>query len=392
MTSKRRFFLSLISTVVVFYLAAGPMMTRVSGQGGYSQLSIFHEVFSMVRDSYVDPVNIDRTMSAAERGLLEGLDGDSAYLDDLDFKAYTAGKRGPANPGIVLGRRFGFLTVIASIPGSAARKAGVKSGDFIKAIDGKHTHNLSVFAGERLLDGDPGSIVKVSIFKTGGDTNDVELVRERAGAVAASTARMLDANLGYLVVPEFGAETPARVKDSVRSLVSQGAKSLVVDLRGSARGDLTLGPKIAELFLAQGVITKLASRGAADQVIEAKAGAAAFSGPLAILIDRGTAGAAEIVAGALGERATLVGENTYGRATIQKPFPLPSGGGLVLTVSRYLTASGIPILGKGVAPKVAARNPETLDLFGTPTKDPILDKAIETLKGGAAKTEPAASE
>ncbi|MEO5763178.1 MAG: S41 family peptidase, partial [Vicinamibacteria bacterium] len=131
---------------------------------------------------------------------------------------------------------------------------------------------------------------------------------------------------------------------------------------------------------------RIASR-LGEQMLNASDVARSYTGPLAILVDRGTAGAAEVAAAFLveSERGSLFGENTFGRAGIQKQIPLESGGGLVLTVSRYLTPKGQSINGKGITPKNLVRNPETLDVYGTPGKDPVLDKAIESLKAVPAK-------
>ena len=386
MTSRSRFALSLASTAFVLYLASGPLMRKALGDTGYTQLSIFHEVVSMIRETYVDPVNMDRTLEAAEAGLLEALDGDSGYLDATEFKELQSGKRGVADTGIVLGRRFGFLTVVATRPASPARKAGIKAGDFIKFIDGKHTHGLTVVKGERLLAGDPGTPVKIAIFKSGTEATETALVREKPAA-GVPVARLLDGGVGYLAVSDLGDSALTSVRSSLQDLQAQGASSLILDLRSSASGPLGNAAPLAELFIKGGVVAKLASRNAAEQTLVAKETTRPFTGPLALLVDRGTAGASEIAAGCLIDsgRAALFGENTFGRAGIQKPIPLDSGGGLLLTVSRYLTPKGQPINGKGLTPKTLVRNPESPDLFGTPGKDPVLDKAIETLKAGALK-------
>ena len=386
MTSRSRFALSLASTAFVLYLASGPLMRKALGDTGYTQLSIFHEVVSMIRETYVDPVNMDRTLEAAEAGLLEALDGDSGYLDATEFKELQSGKRGVADTGIVLGRRFGFLTVVATRPASPARKAGIKAGDFIKFIDGKHTHGLTVVKGERLLAGDPGTPVKIAIFKSGTEATETALVREKPAA-GVPVARLLDGGVGYLAVSDLGDSALTSVRSSLQDLQAQGASSLILDLRSSASGPLGNAAPLAELFIKGGVVAKLASRNAAEQTLVAKETTRPFTGPLALLVDRGTAGASEIAAGCLIDsgRAALFGENTFGRAGIQKPIPLDSGGGLLLTVSRYLTPKGQPINGKGLTPKTLVRNPESPDLFGTPGKDPVLDKALETLKAGALK-------
>ncbi len=386
MTSRSRFALSLASTALVLYLASGPLMRRALGDTGYTQLSIFHEVVSMIRDTYVDPVNMDRTLDAAESGLLEALDGDSGYLDVAEFKEFQTGKRGAADTGIVLGRRFGFLTVVATRPDSPARKAGIKAGDYIKTIDGKHTHGLSVARGERLLEGDPGTPVKVAIFKSGTDAVESALVRERPMASPA-VSRLLDGSVGYIAVSDLSDSVAASLKTTVSGLQAQGATALVLDLRSSATGPLKNSVALAELFIKGGVVAKLATRNAPEQTLLASDVSRPFNGPLAILVDRGTAGAAEIAAACLADsdRATLFGENTYGRAGVQKQIPLESGGGLLLTVSRYMTPKGQPINGKGLVPKTFVRNPESFEAYGAPGKDPVLDKALESLKAMAHK-------
>ena len=386
MTSRSRFVLSLLSTALVLYLASGPLMRRALGDTGYTQLSIFHEVVSMIRDSYVDPVNMDRTLDAAESGLLEALDGDSGYLDVEDFKTLQAGKRAPADTGIVLGRRFGFLTVVATRPDSPARKAGIKAGDYIKTIDGKHTHGLTVVKGERLLEGETGTSVKVAIFKSGTDATETAVVRERP-AVSPPVSRLLDGGVGYIAVSDVSDGVASTLKTTIAGLQAQGAKALVLDLRSSATGPLKNAVALSELFIKGGVVAKLATRNAPEQTLVASETSATYGGPLVILVDRGTAGAAEIAAGCLNdsERATLFGENTFGRAGVQKQIPLESGGGLLLTVSRYLTPKGQPINGKGLTPKTLVRNPESPEAFGALGKDPVLDKAVEALKAAALK-------
>src|SRR6187549_2838218 len=386
MTSRSRFVLSLASTVFVIYLASGPLMRRALGDTGYTQLSIFHEVVSMIRDSYVDPVNLDRTLDAAESGLLEALDGDSGYLNAEEFKALQAGKRSPAGTGIVLGRRFGFLTVVATRPDSPARKAGIKAGDYIKTIDGKHTHGLTVVKGERLLEGEPGTPVKVAIFKSGTDAVESAMVRERP-APSSPAARLLEGGVGYIAVTDLNDGLATALKASIASLQSQGARALVVDLRSAASGPLQNAVAFSEIFIKGGVVAKLATRNAPEQTLVASEAARAYTGPLAILVDRGTAGAAEIAAACLADsdRAALYGETTFGRAGVQKQIPLESGGGLLLTVSRYLTPKGQPINGKGLVPKTLVRNPESLEAMGAPGKDPVLDKALESMKAAALK-------
>ena len=387
MTSRVRFALSLASTVFVLYLASGPLMRRALGDTGYTQLSIFHEVVSMIRDSYVDPVNMDRTLDAAESGLLEALDGDSGYLDAEEFKTFTTVKRAAGETGIVLGRRFGFLTVVAARPGSPAARAGIKAGDFIKTLDGRHTHNLTVTKGERMLSGAPGTTVKVGIFKSGTEAVESVVTREVLSS-ALPVSRMLADGVGYLAVPDVSDDVAASVKTSLAGLQAQGARAIVLDLRSSATGPIKNAVTIDQGFVKGGVVARLLSRTTPEVTLVAPDTPALFVGPLAVLVDRGTAGAAELAAACLSEseRATLFGENTFGRSGIQKAVPLESGGGLVLTVSRYVTPKSKPINGKGLAPKNLVRSPESPADFGVPGKDATLDKALESLKSSVLKT------
>ena len=160
MSARVRLFIALVSTGIVGYIALGSVLGRVLGDTSYSQLTVFNEVVRLVLDSYVDPVNVDRAMAGAELGLTEALDGDSAYLDAEDLKAYQQPvKESDADLGVVLSRRYGFLAVVAPRLGSPAARAGVRAGDIIKTIDGRHSRTVSVPDGERLLRGAPGSTV-----------------------------------------------------------------------------------------------------------------------------------------------------------------------------------------------------------------------------------------
>ncbi len=386
MTSRSRFVLSLASTAIVLYLASGPLMRQALGDTGYTQLSIFHEVVSMIRDSYVDPVNMDRTLDAAESGLLEALDGDSGYIEPDEFKALQTARPAPADTGIVLGRRFGFLTVVATRPDSPARRLGIKAGDFIKTIDGKHTHGLTVARGQRLLEGEPDTAVTVAIFKAGTEAVESSLVREKPRQTPP-VSRLLDGGIGYIALADVSDDAAGALRTTITRLQSEGASALVLDLRSSATGPLKNAVGIAELFIKTGVVARIASRTGPEETLRASASTGPYTGPLAILVDRGTAGAAEVAAACLldADRASLFGENTFGRAGIQKQFPLESGGALLLTVSRYLTPKGEPINGKGLTPKTLVRNPTSLEAMGAPGQDPVLDKALESLKATAQK-------
>ena len=391
MSPRVRLSVALVSTVLVGYVAVGSLLGRVLGDSTYGQLALFNEVVRIVLEAYVEPINLDRAMAGARAGMTDALDGDSAYLDPEELKIYQQAPRdSDADVGLILSRRFSFLSVVAVRPGSPAQKAGLRTGDLVKTIDERPTRPISPPVGVRLLRGAPGSVVKLSLLRPGNsDPVDVSVVRERL-TPAPVRSRRLPGGVGYVKVAEVTPRTGEDVRSELQSLRKSGAHNLVLDLRGTAFGAPTDGVKVAELFLKGGVVTKLAGNHQAEQVFSADAGHSVWSEPVAVLIDNTTSGPGEIVAAALldAARGPLVGERTYGRAPVQKLVPL-SEGGLLVTVARYMSPKGNAIHGKGVEPTVAVDAPDEPEgeEGGAPAKDPILDKAIELLT--AAKTKAA---
>ena len=385
MSPRGRLVVALVSTLLVAYVAVGSLLGRVFGDTTYGQLAVFNEVVRLVLDAYVEPVNIDRAMMGARMGLTDALDGDSAYLDADELRAYQQpAKEGEAEIGVVLTRRFSFLMVAATRAGSPAAKAGVKPGDIIKTIDGRHSRSLSPPSGQRLLRGEPGSIVKLTLLRAGSDPIDLSVVRERLVAVAPERRMLADAT-GYIKVAEFTPRAAEEVKSEIDALRRAGAHALVLDLRGSGAGAPADGVKIAELFLKGGPVGKLTGTREEEQVFTADPARSAWDRPLAVLVDTGTGGAAEVVTSALLDagRGPIVGEHTFGRAGVQKIVPLTDGG-LLLTVARYVSPKGTAIHGKGIEPTVEVDVPDRDEDEAAPAGDPILDKALEVLKNPPA--------
>ena len=386
MTARSRLLVALASTALIGYVALGSLLGRVLGDTSYGQLAVFNEVVRLVVEAYVEPVNIDRAMAGARLGLGDALDGDSSYLDAEEFRLYQQPvKDADAEIGVVLTRRFSFLMVVSSRPGSPAEKAGLRAGDILKSIDGRHSRPLAVSTGQRLLRGAPGSSVKLAVLRAGVEPFDVSVVRERLSS-SAPRGKMLENGTGYLKVGEF----PARVADDLRAQVEflkkSGAKTLVLDLRNAAYGAPEDGVRVAEIFLKGGVVTKLAGSKVPELVLSADAARSTWDGPLAVLVDTGSAGPAEIVAAAMLDsgRASVVGEHTFGRAAIQKAVALPEGG-LVLTVAKYSSPKGTAIHGKGVEPSVPVAAADDAEEGEDAKRDLILEKALEVLRDGEAK-------
>jgi carboxyl-terminal processing protease len=285
--------------------------------------------------------------------------------------------------GLELTRQF-YLRVIAARDGSAADRAGLRTGDFVRAIDGRSTRAMSVIEGMRLLQGAPGSKVVLTVLRgNAAEPHEVTLVRETP-APAAITGRMLDGQVGYLRIPAFDTGTGARVRAEVASLVQAGARHLIVDVRHTAEGPLDSGLGLARQFLAKGLLARIETRDREPTPVAVTDGGT-ITIATTILTTTGTSGAAELFASALlgNQRADIVGERTLGRVATQSLVKLPDASGLWLTTSRYLTPDGKPLHGQGLEPTTAVEEPD-VEFGERLSGDPILEKALEGVRTKAA--------
>jgi carboxyl-terminal processing protease len=269
--------------------------------------------------------------------------------------------------------------VIAARDGSSAAKAGLQTGDYVRAIDGKPTRDLSVFEGSRLLRGQPGSKVTLTVIRgNAAEPHEISLVREKNSA-AAVTSKMIATDVGYVRMASFRNGAPEELRRQAGELAKAGAKSLIIDVRRTAEGPMENGYAAARAFVKTGTLGITTGRDSASrQTIAAKPGDGTIDLPVTLLVTTGTAGAAELFAAALdgNARATLVGERTLGRAGIQKLVRLPEGRALWLTYARYLTPAGEPLHGRGLQPDTHVEEPDIEFGAAAPTSDPILDAAL----------------
>jgi carboxyl-terminal processing protease len=394
MAPRLRLAVALLSTGLIFYIALGSYLGRVLGDTTYGQLALFNEVLRIVLDSYLEPVNLDRTMTGADLGLGDALDGDSAYLDASELKTYEQALQEPGEVGIEVTRRFSFIIVAAVRTGSPADKAAIRAGDVVKSIDGKHSRLLSVPVAESLLRGAPGSIVKLKILRAHNEVADFSLVRERPTPLKVEH-RVLEEGIGYLKVPEFTTQTVDETAGAIETLKRGGISKLVLDLRGGNTGTAESAAKIGSVFLKDGVVARLVSRHAAEKPLPVQAGGTTWSGPVVVLVDTSTGGPGEVLAAALLDSGkSVVGERTFGRVGVQKTIPVADGA-FVLTVAKYVSPKGKEIHGKGVEPSVPVqvKDDQDEDNDNVPDRngpDTILIKAIDVLKSGAAPARRAA--
>ena len=369
-----------ISTPLVLVVVLGGFRGSASAvQGSFPHLRVFEDVISLIMSSYVEEVQVDEVMEGALRGLTDGLDGDSAYLTPPEVKLIEAGAApAPGDVGLAITRQY-YLRVVAVRDGSPAHKAGIRSGDYLRGIDGQPTREMSAIEGMRRLRGDTGSTVKVTVIRGNtADPHDFTLTREVAPA-SAVTSRTLPQGPGYIRVSSFDGTAPALLKAAALQLQTAGAPSIIIDLRNTAEGPLGAGIEAARWFVPSGTLATRATRGDTRQTIDAKAGDAVVTVPIVILVSNGTARASEVFAAALAgtKRAELVGEQTQGSAGDQRLVKLPQDRGLWLTWAQYLKADGKPIHEEGLKPDVVIEEPNFEFDEVPPAGDAMLDKAVE---------------
>ena len=381
MTSRTRLWILAVSIPVIAFAIIGGYLGQARGKDDtYQHLRVFDDVVSHVVNNYVEEVNIQQAMRGAMRGLSDALDPDSAYLTpDLVKAVEQNSSPGAADIGVELTRQY-YLRVVSARDGSPAARAGLRTGDYIRAIDGRATRDMSAYEGMRLLRGAPGSKVALLVIRNNAaDPHELSLVRERTMA-AEITTKMANASTGYVRVAEFTKDVPAKVTQAVGALTKTGANRFVLDLRGTATGDIDNGIAAARLFVPSGTLSIRQTK-AQRETITASANDGSIAAPVILLVDQGTAGAAEIFAAALSgnSRAELVGERTLGRAARQQLVKLPDGSGLLLSSMRYLTPANAGIHERGLTPDVQVRQPDVEFGAAPPAKDDTLDTAITRL-------------
>lgn len=381
MTRRTRLWILAVSTpIIAFALMGGYLSQAMARDDTYQHLRVFDDVVMLVLNNYVEEVDVRHAMRGAMKGLTDGLDADSGFLSpDLTKQYESQAPAGAADVGLDLMRQY-YLRVVSARDGSPAAKAGLRTGDYIRAIDNRPTRDMSGFEGNRLLQGAPGSKVTLLVIRgNAADPHEVSLVRERA-AGSELTSRMADASTGYVRVLEFTPGTPQRIREAVDGLRKSGATRFVFDLRGTSRGDLDEGVASARLFVKTGTLSVRQTK-AQRETVPAQPTDANIEAPVAMLVGPGTAGAAEVFAAALArnKRGELIGERTLGRAARQRLVALPDGSSLLLTNVRYLAPDNSAIHEKGLEPDVEVEEPD-VD-FGTvpPAGDPTLDRALERL-------------
>src|SRR5947209_5150350 len=406
MSMKTKAAILVTSFAVLLFVVVGSMggvHASSSNDGSYRQLQVYSEVLSRVRSEYVEEPNIPKVTDGALHGLLESLDSNSSYMSAEAYKAYK-NHRSESKGGIgaVVSKRFGYAAVVAVLPGSPAEKAGIEPTDIFESIEGQSTREMSLPEIRSMLAGTPGSTLNVAVVRARrAEPQKVVITREVVNMPQVAD-KMMDDGIGYVKVQALTKGKAQEIAAKIKSLEKSGAKKVLLDLRNCAEGDESEGVAVANLFLNHGTITYLQGQKFPRQAFNADPTKAITALPVAVLVNRGTSGPAEIAAAAILEnaRGDVVGDKTFGDGSVQKTIDLPDGGALILSIAKYYSPSGKAIQDAAITPNVLVADvPDEVAVSededgATPatedqakpknTVDDQLNKAVEVLKSRAS--------
>ena len=374
--------IKLIFTTLTFFI-----FTNISFSANeddiYDKIDLFGEVLDKINKEYVEDINQSDAMDAAINGVLQSLDPYSSYMTPEVFKEMqteTSGKFGGL--GIEIGMEAGVVKVISPIDDSPAAKVGVKAGDYIVKIDDIQVQGKTLTEAVELMRGKVGTKIKITVRRIGVRKAFIfEIVRDII-EVKSVKSKVIDNNVGYIRLTSFNDNSSDQIKKKIKELKKEKKiKKYILDLRNNPGGLLSQAIKISDFFLDNGEIVATKGRkNSENRKWFAKKGDIIDGETLVVLINYGSASAAEIVAGALKDhkRAILIGENTYGKGSVQSIIPLKNNGAIRLTISKYYLPSGKSISGTGVTPDIEIA--ESSDEFRINTEtDNQLDFAVKLL-------------
>ncbi|MDE2510445.1 MAG: S41 family peptidase [Elusimicrobia bacterium] len=403
--------------------------TKPASDNTYEQMKLLVDVLGYIQDNYVEETDTQKLVYGAAEGMVHTLDPFSQFLEpemNREMKTETEGQFGGV--GLRLNMKDDWLTVLTPMPGSPAYRLGILPNDRIAEIDGVSTKDMDMEDALKRMRGAPGTKVKVKVYRGPVDAGeaawkpkDYEITRELV-KIESVVWRKLDDGVGYVRIIEFSAKTADDLADALKRLTRDGATSLVLDLRNNPGGLLSAAVETSSLFLGEGklIVYTQGRRPESRQDFTAGTKAPYENLPLVILINGGSASASEIFSGAMQDhkRAVVVGQRSYGKASVQSLIPLPDGSGLRLTVAHYYTPAGRMIHrdGKnknwGIFPDIAVdvsseteaklyeqwemiyakdKKPQSMVKADEMVRDDALDRAVELLKArdvlGALKTD-----
>ena len=381
MTKKKIAFLTLSIVLLITLLTGALFGQQTQKSNVYRYLSIFSEVFELVKTNYVDQVGSEKLMDGAFSGVTDAIDEFSYYVPPVQMAAYKKFVDVEDNGiGVIVTKRFGYAYVVAPVEGSPADQ-GLDSGDFIEKIDGKATQSMTAWQIRAAIN--QPRPVKLQILR-GGETRREEVTIEPASFHPVTVRNDTISGIAYVKIPWFEEGTAQQFRAALDSIRQKGTRKLIVDLRGNAGGSVDEAIRAADELLTSGLITALEGRKIEEKKWQADRNTS-FDGEVQVLTDLSTAAGAEVFASAIrgNSRGKVVGVTTYGKAIVQRFIPLPSGGGVQMTIGHYTTPELKAITDTGVKPDVvvdlssqALEDPEAKGKQ-EPKDDLILNRALQ---------------
>lgn len=377
-------FLSTCSLALVFFLAGGGVMRARSADADYDALKRFSQVLDMVEQYYVRDVEQKELIDGALKGMLQGLDPHSTLLSTREFQEMQESTSGEFfGVGVEITMENGQVLVVAPIEDTPGHRAGLRAGDIIVAVDGQYTTEMSLSEASSRMRGKRGTEVELLVLHK-GDQRPVTLrIRRDAIPVISVKTRELEPGYHWVRLTRFSGRTTQELLDAIRGAKKKGEiKGIVLDLRNNPGGLLDQSVSVSDVFLKDGVIVSIRGREEGNsRNYSARTQADDVDAPMVVLVNAGTASAAEIVAGALRDqkRALILGERTFGKGSVQNIIPLPDGTGLKLTVALYYTPSGKSIQAEGIVPdfELAWEAPREQDRNALSLREQDLSRHLE---------------
>lgn len=402
MNSRAKFVVVMSSTCLVALLLLGGVVSKGASSDDtsannnvYRHLSVYSEVLGRIKSEYVEEPDMSSVTLGAMNGMLEAIDPYASYLNAAQYKEYLKNFDSfKGDLGMVLAKKYGYITIVSVVPGSPADKVGLTTGDFIESIKGVATRDMPLAYATLLLKGAPDSTVDMTVLRRKPDPQKLTLTRVVV-AYPPVESKMLPDDIGYIKVATLNAAKVKEVAAAATALQKQGAKRLLLDVRFCATGDPEEGIELANLFLGKGMIAYVEGQKFAKKTYDADEKKSVSSLPLVVVTNRGTAAGAEVAAAALqaDKRATLVGESTYGDASVRRAITMDDGSAVILSVAKFYSPAGKSIQDNGVKPNEVIVDPDQGvgeaddDSDATPqtpakksAEDVILKKAIEVVK------------
>jgi carboxyl-terminal processing protease len=402
MSSRLKYLVVSSSTFLTLLLLVGWGLSKGASQDDtFKHIGVFTDVVGHIKTDYVEEPDMKSVTLGALNGLLEAIDPFASYLNADQYREYVKNKDAKrADVGLILSKKSGYVGVVGVVPNSPAAKAGLSTFDMIESIKGISTRDMPLAYASLLLQGEAGSTVDLSVVRVRRPEPQTVKLTRAALLLPSVESKMLADHVGYINVDALSAPLVKDVATAVQKLQKDGAQKLVVDVRGCSMGSPEDGIALANLFINKGRITYVQGQRVPRQNFDADGAKAITTLPLAVLTNRGTASAAEILAAAIqdNKRGKVVGERTYGDAAQRKAITMDDGGAIILSVAKFYTPDGKAIQDTGVVPATVVAETEAqidYDDNGEPIvsneqqqtqqkksteDDAVVKKALELLK------------